>query len=150
MNDEASIRRENLRNLGLTAQELSTRVGSGYSYWRGLMTDPKRTFGEKVARRIEEALGLPRGALDLVRADGDELMDRAPAAASAPPMVDSELDAAVDVLIAHVSALPIDMREAAAVNLAGMARSGGAPHWRSLIIQALQSPATDSTDRAAA
>lgn len=63
VSDDALIRLTNLRALKLTPQELSSRVGSRYTYWRDLLSG-KKSFGEKVARKIEAALGLPRYGLD--------------------------------------------------------------------------------------
>lgn len=65
MSEDASIRRENLNRLKIGAKELSEKVGGRYTYWRDLLTDSKKSFGEKAARKIEEKLGLPRGSLDL-------------------------------------------------------------------------------------
>lgn len=65
MSEDASIRRENLNRLKIGARELSERVGGRYTYWRDLLTDPKKSFGEKAARKIEEKLELPRGSLDV-------------------------------------------------------------------------------------
>lgn len=63
MAEDALIRLENLKRLGLDARQLSARLGSGYSYWRDMLKGDK-SFGEKVARRIEDGLGLRRGQLD--------------------------------------------------------------------------------------
>lgn len=63
MSEDALIRLSNLRSLGLTAKELSILVGGKESYWFGMLAG-KRSFGEKIARKIEEAKGLQRGALD--------------------------------------------------------------------------------------
>lgn len=63
MSDDALIRRENLKALNRSATELSALLGSRYTYWRDLLNGSK-SFGERAARRIEEGLGLPRGALD--------------------------------------------------------------------------------------
>ena len=65
MSEDASIRRENLNRLKIGPGDLSERVGGRYTYWRDLLTDPKKSFGEKIARKIEEKLGLPRGSLDI-------------------------------------------------------------------------------------
>ena len=59
-----NIRRKNLVELGKTAAELSRDVGGSYQYWRDLLASEKKSFGEKVARKIEEAYGLTRGHLD--------------------------------------------------------------------------------------
>jgi Peptidase S24-like len=68
MNEDHLIRRNNLRLLceswGMRPGDLRDRVGSSYPFWRDLLTSDAKPFGEKVARRIEEALGLQRGWLD--------------------------------------------------------------------------------------
>ena len=70
MNDDAEIRRANLRRLNLTPTDLSTRILNAdgeptkKSYWSDLMRGPGKSFGEKTARNIEEKLGLPRLWLD--------------------------------------------------------------------------------------
>lgn len=63
MNENGLIRLNNLKRLGLTAAELSDRVGGIRSYWHGMLAG-NRSFGEKAARHIEESLGLPRGSMD--------------------------------------------------------------------------------------
>lgn len=63
MNDNKLIRVNNLNRLGLSAVELSSRVGGRISYWHGMLTGT-RPFGEKAARKIEESLDLPRGSMD--------------------------------------------------------------------------------------
>lgn len=63
MNENKLIRVENLNKLGLTAIELSDRVGGRATYWRGMLAGT-RPFGETVARKIESALGKPRGSMD--------------------------------------------------------------------------------------
>lgn len=64
MNEDALIRRLNLRNLGYGPAELSRRCGRVPSYWGDLLRDDKKSFGEKIARQLEEKLGLPRAWLD--------------------------------------------------------------------------------------
>lgn len=68
MSDDALIRLQNLRALGLSPTELSKDVGSSYQYWRDLLAG-KKSFGEKAARNIEEKLQLSRGHLDMVVVD---------------------------------------------------------------------------------
>jgi hypothetical protein len=63
MSEDALIRLNNLLSLKLGATELSDRVGGRYTYWRDLLSGNK-SFGEKIARKAEEKLGLPRGWLD--------------------------------------------------------------------------------------
>ena len=65
MNDEAGIRRANLRKLGKSATELARLGVGGYSYWAAMLAEnSKKPFGEKAARQLEEILGLPRGLMD--------------------------------------------------------------------------------------
>lgn len=64
MNDFAQTRRANLNRWVKTAKALHDVMGGSYPYWRNLLADPKKSFGEKTARRIEEAFGWPSGALD--------------------------------------------------------------------------------------
>lgn len=64
MSEEAAIRRANLAASGVTPTQLVNAVGHSPGYWSTLKNDPKKAFGEKVARKIEEALGWPRGWLD--------------------------------------------------------------------------------------
>ena len=68
MNDERLIRLENLQRLtavrSLGPHELKEKLGSTVVFWRDLLKGDK-SFGEKLARRIEEGLELPRGWLDL-------------------------------------------------------------------------------------
>lgn len=45
------------------ARYLSEQCGSGISYWSGVLSGD-RPFGEKVARRVEDSLGLVRGSLE--------------------------------------------------------------------------------------
>lgn len=68
MSEDASIRRANLRRLcrarSWKPSDLSERIGSRLSYWRDMVADDKKSFGEKAARRIDDSLSLPRGWLD--------------------------------------------------------------------------------------
>lgn len=71
MAEEALIRREALRRVmqdrELTYKDLEAQVGGRYTYWRDLVVDDSKSFGEKIARKIESKLQppLPRGYLDL-------------------------------------------------------------------------------------
>lgn len=71
MADEKLVRLHNLKEL-LRARQVEDReraaylvkhLGSSVSYWSGMLAGV-RSFGERVARRIEEGLGLGRGYLD--------------------------------------------------------------------------------------
>jgi hypothetical protein len=48
-------------------QDLVANLGRSASFWSDLMRGQK-SFGEKLARSIEDKMGLPRNALDLVQA----------------------------------------------------------------------------------
>lgn len=69
MNDLAAIRRANLQALcrrrSWGPKELHVAMAHGrYSYWRDLLESPAKSFGEKIARLIEDRLTLGRGYLD--------------------------------------------------------------------------------------
>lgn len=67
MSDERLIRIENLRRVcaerHLGAKELASNYYGRYTYWRDLLEGGK-SFGEKAARKVEAALGLPDKWLD--------------------------------------------------------------------------------------
>lgn len=66
MSEDALIRRKNLRALGKSAGDLVVILGSGYSYWAAMLDESSdKAFGEKIARRIEDGFGLPRGSMDI-------------------------------------------------------------------------------------
>ena len=115
MNENLLIRVENLRRLRLSAVELSDRVGGRVSYWHGMLAGT-RPFGEKVARKIEEALGLPRGAMD---------EDEGVARAAAPPYKPSGFALQLAMLYDE---LPADdaVRATAWVNSSQALRAAGA------------------------
>ena len=73
MADDAAIRRANLRRWAQARQwgatELAANLYGTYSYWRDLLTQATKPFGEKAARRFEDAAGLPRMWLDDPDAD---------------------------------------------------------------------------------
>ncbi len=68
MSEDAFIRRGNLRRLCVSRnwgpKDLTLAAGRRYSFWFDLLNDSKKSFGEKVARDIEQQLNLPRGWLD--------------------------------------------------------------------------------------
>ena len=90
MADDAMIRKQNLALLGKKPGELSTLLGKSYSYWRDLMVDPKKSFGEKTARDIEERYPLPRGWLDVPHDDREPVPQpgQANSAMAQPVMLD--------------------------------------------------------------
>ena len=63
MSDDALIRLFNLKASGVTAKQLESRGIGRYTYCRDLLAGQK-SFGEKIARKIEEKMGWPRGCLD--------------------------------------------------------------------------------------
>lgn len=65
MSDLKLIRFENLRALNKKATELALDMGSHYTYWRDMLAGKKPSFGERVARKVEETYGLPAGCMDI-------------------------------------------------------------------------------------
>lgn len=63
MSDDALIRISNLKAMGVTAKQLQEAGIGRYTYCRDLLAGQK-SFGEKIARKIEEKMGWPRGCLD--------------------------------------------------------------------------------------
>lgn len=131
MSDDAAIRRQNLARLRLTPKQLVERAGRSPSYWRDLLSDPKKSFGEKAARSIEGSLDLPRGWLDDVH--GDEkpaaLKITEPAPSFRSPLGSLEISSALQALAAAFATAPPELREALALNLSGWVREGGGEHW---------------------
>jgi hypothetical protein len=81
MSDDASIRLENLKRLRLSSSQLRNTLGRGQSFWSDLLGG-KKSFGEKLARSIEEGLSIPRGWLDVSHEENAPLpltQDNAPA-----------------------------------------------------------------------
>lgn len=68
MSDTALIRRQNLRRLckarGWGPKDMALHTDATAAYWSNLLTDDNKSFGEKVARKTEHALELPRNWLD--------------------------------------------------------------------------------------
>lgn len=69
MSDDAAIRRANLLRLCKARQwapgDLANAAGFGrYSFWFDVLNSPAKSFGEKLARQLEESLQLPRRWLD--------------------------------------------------------------------------------------
>ena len=66
--DMKTVRRANLRRIlegrQLGPKDLVQTLGKTYPYWRDLLRDDFKSFGEKIARELEEGLGLPSGVLD--------------------------------------------------------------------------------------
>lgn len=80
--DEQDLRRNNLKSLqpsGMKDVDFAAKCGISPSYFSQILKG-HRPFGEKTARKIEKALGLPRLALDRLSAfqsDGAEGHDNA-------------------------------------------------------------------------
>ena len=116
MNEDALIRLENLKALNLTAQQLSERVGGRVSYWSDLMRG-KKSFGEKVARKIEEALEMPRGYMDAADEDAPIFAVPEPEPAAQPDVMQ-----ALEILAGALSTLDDATRAAMAPLLSMLAR----------------------------
>lgn len=73
MNEDSLLRRENLHRLckarGWGASDLARLFTSRYTYWRDLLTDTRKPFGEKKARALEQEAGLPRLWFDMAEPD---------------------------------------------------------------------------------
>jgi hypothetical protein len=71
VSEEKLIRLDNFKRVvaerHYSIKDLTDRLGSGYSFWYDLLNGRKH-FGEKLARRIEDGLQLPRLWLDHVNA----------------------------------------------------------------------------------
>lgn len=71
---DAEIRRENFRTIcrarGLTPSLAAERYGRRVSFWSDLLNG-RKAFGEKLARAIEEQMGLAPLALDQAHGGGD-------------------------------------------------------------------------------
>ena len=60
--------REECRKLGIDGPvELQAKFGRRASFWSDLFHG-RKSFGEKLARSLEEQMGLPRNTLDMVQA----------------------------------------------------------------------------------
>jgi hypothetical protein len=145
MNEDSTIRRANLLALRMTPRDLSERCGRRYTYWRDLLQDSTKSFGEKVARSIEGDLGLPRGWLDTPHDHSETAAAATFAAAEAPaPYLataqDPSLTAALMLLERQLAGVAPDAREAVATNLAGWARNGGGQHWMRSLVALLEAP----------
>lgn len=130
MGDERLIRLTNLRRLRIegkpvTALTLSEKFTWGrYTFWRDLLAPKsKKSFGEKLARRIEEDWPLPRGWLDQEHDD----------VGTAPEPVELELLSADErTLLAAYREIAPERKAAAAAavfseaEIARMYRGGGA------------------------
>ena len=127
MSDDALIRRENLKRLGKTPGDLAAAVGGRYSYWRDLLEDPKKSFGEKIARKIEEKLDLPRlwldGGTSKLRS-----ITKSPSSRTPDPL---------DVLGTFLRNIPETNRKAIGALLAEWALAPDLDHWKDAV-RALQ------------
>jgi hypothetical protein len=67
--DMKTLRRANfnriLKSKGLGVKDLPALLGRTYSYWRDLAETDTKSFGEKIARHIEDVMNLPSGVLDV-------------------------------------------------------------------------------------
>jgi hypothetical protein len=115
MSEDAEIRRTNLRSLKHDPKALMARAGKSYSYWRDLLGDSNKSFGEKAARALEQALDLPRGWLDEVHPTGKPV----PAVPSRPQHVSLDLALPADIT-RRLAALDESQRTAVLRSLAAM------------------------------
>jgi hypothetical protein len=120
MSEDALVRLENLRRMKHDATYLSEKVGGRYTYWRDLLLGNK-SFGEKAARKIEAALGLVRGQLDI--ADFSQInrpiypIDRAQSAINNVATLGQILEG----LAEHLKAMDADTRRKAMLLISDLA-----------------------------
>lgn len=76
MSDDASIRLEKLRAMFARPIDLRARTGRSASFCSDLLNG-RKSFGEKLARDLEDELGLPRGWLDRVDEPSSEADEKA-------------------------------------------------------------------------
>lgn len=104
MSEDAQTRRDNLASLQLGPKALTEKLGRTYSFWRDL-TKSDKSFGEKLARSIEEGLDLPRGWLDRPRGDR-VVLDYRPVAREQHRDDAPTPQAAIPVAIRAIATLP--------------------------------------------
>lgn len=63
MSDDRLIRLQNLKAMNLGPTELKRRFGRSVSYWSDMLNN-RKSFGEDVARDIEERANMPRYWMD--------------------------------------------------------------------------------------
>jgi hypothetical protein len=109
MSDERLIRIENLRRVcaerHLGAKELASNYYGRYTYWRDLLEGGK-SFGEKAARKVEAALGLPDKWLDTPH-QPDKATGASPPPVPTKAVPDHRWRAAADLLAKHCDRLDI-------------------------------------------
>lgn len=103
MSEDAQIRRANLASLQLGPSGLVAKLGRSYSFWRDIL-ETQKSFGEKLARSIEDGLSLPRGWLDRPQG-GRVVLDYAPRAAEPTPPAPPPLSEALPVVVSALSGL---------------------------------------------
>lgn len=112
MSDERLIRIENLRRVcaerNLGAKELASSYYGRYTYWRDLLEGGK-SFGEKAARKVEAALGLPDKWLDTPHKPDEA----SPLPAASKAVSSQRWRAVADLLAAHCERLDVSMAPAA-------------------------------------
>lgn len=110
MSEDRAIRLLNFQRLctarGLGAKELQTALGGAASQWYDLLNGRKPSFGEKLARRIEGALHLPRGWLDTT---GDPIPVEQPP--EFPDAVRSFTPDQIEVAMLFAELEPVDQQE---------------------------------------
>lgn len=125
MSEDALIRLENLKALKLGPTELSLRVGSRTSYWSDLMAG-RRSFGEKVARKIEAGLNLPRGSLDEPPESRVTIIDSSVVATSPKPILSNlalSLATMLDQIPDSQTIMKIEAHSAATQSILSVMRS---------------------------
>jgi hypothetical protein len=134
---DATIRRNNLhhamRARSWGPAEMSRQLGRTPSFWTDVLA-ARKSFGEKLARNIEERLGLPRLALDdpaPTRAESGALALINPVAHIRPHTTSQHagLHVVLTMMAARVQVMPEAQRDMLARMLDAWVRSGCDPVW---------------------
>jgi len=142
MSEDALIRLENLRKLNQTAKELESVVGGRYTYWRDMLQGTK-SFGEKIARKIEEKYGMQRGQLDTVDGVSHGTVLQQPNESPLPKATPTHAHLAQTLadLSGYLERLDIDDREDAMAMITVLAKK---PERHSKVASAIEGMAADA------
>lgn len=104
------IRRDNLNRLckarGWSPVDLHRAMGDAggnYSFWPQILKDPKKAFGEKLARKIEDKLALPRGWLDLAGAEVPRIVQGVALAEGSASALAQSMSQLNPILLPHIT-----------------------------------------------
>ncbi len=138
--------KERREELGWSQVELAQRAGVSAgtigNLEAGLRLRPRGIVG------LAATLGVHAHWLET--GTGPRLIDDKPSARPAPPAGSVSLLEALAAMERHLLLLPPQERDAVASALQGWASSGGAQHWRRLVVASFEAPAAPSGKQRAA